>query len=38
VLIWGRPNFVGMNAAGMSSKLFLAYADMPHFGASCSSP
>jgi hypothetical protein len=31
VLIWGRPNFVGMNASSMSSKLFFAYADMPHF-------
>ena len=33
VLIWGRPDFVAMNSASMSAKLYFAYADMPHYDA-----
>jgi hypothetical protein len=33
VLLWGRPNFVGIGAAGLDAALYFAYADMPHADA-----
>jgi hypothetical protein len=33
VLLWGRPNFVGIASAGLDAKLYFAYADMPHADA-----
>jgi len=34
VFLWGRPNFVGTNAANMSAKLYFAYVDMPQYSSS----
>lgn len=34
VFLWGRPAFAGANSAGMSSKLYFAYVDMPHYSYS----
>jgi hypothetical protein len=31
VFLWGRPAFVGTNAANMSAKLYFAYVDMPRY-------
>jgi hypothetical protein len=33
VFLWGRPGFVGVNAEGLSPKLYFAYVDMPSFSA-----
>ena len=33
VLLWGRPNFVGIGAAGLDASLYFAYADMPQADA-----
>jgi hypothetical protein len=33
VLLWGRPNFVGIGSAGLDAQLYFAYADMPHADA-----
>ena len=34
VLIWGRPNLVGVRALGKDAKLYFAYADMPEYDPS----
>jgi hypothetical protein len=34
VFLWGRPSFVGANAASLSAKLYFAYVDMPRYAAS----
>lgn len=33
VLLWGRPNFLGVGSAGLDARLYFAYVDMPSYSA-----